>query len=59
MIKTIKGTKDILPGEIAKWQHLENVVRKTMDQFNYKEIRTPVFEETVLFKRGIGESTDI
>lgn len=59
MITTIKGTKDILPGEIARWQHLENVVRRTMDLFNYKEIRTPVFEETVLFSRGIGEETDI
>jgi histidyl-tRNA synthetase len=59
MIKTIAGTKDTLPGEIEKWQHLETIVRRTMELFNYNEIRTPVFEETVLFSRGIGEATDI
>ncbi len=59
MIKTIAGTKDTLPAEVKKWQHLESIVRRTMELFNYKEIRTPVFEETVLFSRGIGEATDI
>ena len=59
MIKTITGTKDTLPDEVAKWQHLETIVRRTMELFNYKEIRTPVFEETLLFSRGIGEATDI
>lgn len=59
MIKAITGTKDILPSEIRKWYHLESLVRKTFQNFNYKEIRTPIFEETSLFARGIGEETDI
>lgn len=59
MIKAITGTKDILPSEIAKWQYLENLLRQTFKTFNYKEIRTPIIEETSLFARGIGEETDI
>uniref|UniRef100_A0A7V2ZKZ5 Histidine--tRNA ligase n=1 Tax=Ignavibacterium album TaxID=591197 RepID=A0A7V2ZKZ5_9BACT len=59
MIKAITGTKDILPSDIRKWYHLENLVKKIFSNFNYKEIRTPVFEETSLFARGIGEETDI
>jgi histidyl-tRNA synthetase len=59
MIKAITGTKDILPSDIRKWYHLENLVRKIFQNFNYKEIRTPIFEETALFARGIGEETDI
>jgi len=59
MIKTIYGTKDILPDAVSNWNLIENLVRSQMQLFNYREIRTPVFEETVLFKRGIGESTDI
>jgi len=59
MIKTIYGTKDILPVEISKWNRIETLVRSQMSLHNYTEIRTPVFEETKLFKRGIGESTDI
>lgn len=59
MIKAITGTKDILPDEIRSWYYLEEIVRRTMERFNYKELRTPVFEETALFARGIGEATDI
>lgn len=59
MIKAITGTKDILPFDIRKWYHLENLVKKIFQNFNYKEIRTPIFEETSLFARGIGEETDI
>ena len=59
MIKAITGTKDTLPGEINKWKYLENIVRDIFSYFNYKEIRTPIFEETILFARGIGEETDI
>lgn len=59
MIKAITGTKDILPNEIPNWYNLENVVKNIMNSFNYKEIRTPIFEETRLFSRGIGEATDI
>jgi histidyl-tRNA synthetase len=57
--RTIKGTKDILPDEIASWQHVESVVRRVMHDFNYREIRTPAFEQTGLFARSIGELTDI
>ena len=57
--RTIKGTKDILPDEIAGWQHVESVVRRVMHDFNYREIRTPAFEQTGLFARSIGELTDI
>lgn len=59
MIKAITGTKDILPNEIPNWNNLEEVVLNAMKAFNYKEIRTPIFEETRLFSRGIGEATDI
>ncbi len=59
MIKAVTGTKDILPAEIPGWKYLESVVERIFRSFNYKEIRTPVFEETGLFARGIGEETDI
>lgn len=59
MIKAITGTKDILPSEIAKWYYLETIVKEIFSKFNYKEIRTPIFENTSLFARGIGEATDI
>lgn len=59
MIKAITGTRDILPSDIPKWKYLEKVVSEVFRKFNYKEIRTPVFEETSLFARGIGEATDI
>ncbi|NTW50229.1 MAG: histidine--tRNA ligase [Chlorobiales bacterium] len=57
--QTIKGTKDVLPAEIHKWHHVERTVRAVFERFGYTEIRTPVFEETALFQRGIGETTDI
>ena len=59
MIKAITGTKDILPSEIPQWKNLETIIQGVFKVFNYKEIRTPVFEETALFSRGIGEETDI
>lgn len=59
MIKAITGTKDILPSEISGWKFLEETVKRIFSEFNYKEIRTPIFEETSLFARGIGEETDI
>ncbi len=59
MIKAVTGTKDILPQETSKWKYLEAIVSRIFTSFNYKEIRTPVFEETSLFARGIGEETDI
>ena len=57
--RSIKGTKDILPAESHRWQHVEAVVRDVFHTFNYKEIRTPIFEQTALFSRSIGELTDI
>lgn len=57
--KSIKGTKDILPDESYIWIEVENIIRQIMQTYNYKEIRTPIFEETKLFARGIGEFTDI
>jgi histidyl-tRNA synthetase len=57
--KSVKGTKDILPDESYRWQYVEQKIRSVMHAFNYHEIRTPVFEETALFARGIGELTDI
>ncbi len=59
MIKAVTGTKDILPSDIPHWKYLEQTVEKIFQSFNYKEIRTPIFEETALFARGIGEETDI
>ncbi len=59
MIKAVTGTKDILPSDIPRWKYLEKTVEGVFSNFNYKEIRTPVFEETALFARGIGEETDI
>lgn len=53
------GTKDLLPADIHKWQFVEKKIADVMKRFNYTEIRTPVFEYTDLFKRGIGEATDV
>lgn len=54
-----KGTKDVLPSESGKWQYIENKVRDLCARFGYREIRTPVFEHTELFLRGVGDTTDI
>ena len=54
-----RGTKDILPQEIENWRYVEAVMRRICAQYGYKEIRTPVFEHTELFLRGIGETTDV
>ncbi len=54
-----RGTYDILPDEISKWHYLENIIRRNAKLFNYKEIRFPIFEKLELFKRGVGETTDI
>ena len=59
MIKAVTGTKDILPADIPRWKYLEEIVERIFSNFNYKEIRTPIFEETTIFARGIGEETDI
>src|SRR6202142_477945 len=59
MVKAVKGTRDILPPASAVWNHVEAVAREVFRTFNYHEIRTPIFEETALFARGVGEDTDI
>jgi len=53
------GTQDILPGSAAVWQRVEGAARELCRRFNYREIRTPIFEATELFRRGVGETTDI
>lgn len=54
-----KGTKDVLPQDVYKWQYIEKVIRKLCANFNFSEIRLPVFEHTELFQRGVGDTTDI
>ncbi|NBI06925.1 histidine--tRNA ligase [Senegalia massiliensis] len=54
-----RGTKDVLPNESYKWQYLEKTFREVCNSFGYKEIRTPTFEHTELFERGVGETTDV
>ena len=58
-IQALRGTRDILPGEVEYWQKIEQCARNIFNRANYQEIRTPVFEQTELFKRGIGEATDV
>ena len=59
MIQKPKGTKDILQTESYKWQYVENIISKILENYGYKEIRTPVFENTELFQRGVGDTTDV
>ena len=59
MINIPKGTKDILPSESYKWQYVENTAREVARVFGASEIRTPTFEHTEVFLRGVGETTDI
>ncbi len=59
MIKAVKGTRDILPPSISVWNQVELVSRAVFNSYNFQEIRTPIFEETALFSRGVGEETDI
>ncbi len=57
--KVPKGTQDILPGQSEKWQKVEQTIRELCHVYRYKEIRTPMFESTELFQRGVGDTTDI
>src|SRR5437764_12626198 len=59
MIKAIRGTRDLLPPETALWNFVETTVREVFRAYNFQEIRTPIFEETALFSRSVGEETDI
>jgi histidyl-tRNA synthetase len=59
MIKAVRGTRDLLPPETALWSFVESAVRDVFRAYNFQEIRTPIFESTELFARGVGEETDI
>ena len=59
MINIPKGTKDVLPADSYKWQYVESTAREIAANFNLQEIRTPTFEHTELFQRGVGDTTDI
>ena len=58
-LKAIRGTRDLLPPETALWNRIEATARSVFARYNFGEIRTPVFEDTALFSRGVGEETDI
>ncbi|XWK91320.1 MAG: histidine--tRNA ligase [Phormidium sp.] len=58
-IQALRGTRDILPEEVVYWQKVEATAREILGKAAYQEIRTPIFEETGLFERGIGEATDV
>jgi len=58
-MQSIRGTKDILPLEISSWQALEQIIRLLTAQYGYQEIRTPIMEYAEVFKRSVGEETDI
>ncbi len=58
-IQIPRGTQDILPGTVEKWQYIEAKAKEICELYNYKEIRTPIFESTELFLRGVGDTTDV
>src|SRR5690242_2395128 len=59
MIKAIRGTRDLLPPDTALWNFVEAAARDVFREYNFQEIRTPIFEATELFARSVGEETDI
>src|ERR1700741_4810562 len=59
ILKAVRGTRDLLPAETGLWNRIEAIARKIFGRYNFGEIRTPIFEETELFARGVGEETDI
>jgi len=59
LLKAVRGTRDLLPPETDLWNHVEAVTRRVFARYNFGEIRTPLFEDTALFARGVGEETDI
>src|SRR5271165_3388084 len=58
-LKAVRGTRDLLPPETALWSRIEAIARRVFERYNFGEIRTPVFEDTSLFARSVGEETDI
>ncbi|MEP7342145.1 MAG: histidine--tRNA ligase [Acidobacteriota bacterium] len=59
MIQTVRGTRDLLPADMPLWHRIEDVAREAFRRYGFYEIRTPIFEKTELFARGVGEATDI
>src|ERR1700744_3332853 len=59
ILKAVRGTRDLLPPETALWNHVEATARAVFARYGFGEIRTPIFEDTTLFARGVGEETDI
>ncbi len=59
LLKAVRGTRDLLPPETELWDRVETVTRRVFARYNFSEIRTPIFEDTSLFARGVGEETDI
>ena len=59
IIEPLRGVHDVLPAQIAAWQHLERITREVFAGYGYEEFRVPVIEQTQLFKRSIGDFTDI
>ena len=59
LTKAPRGTKDITPKDAYKWNYVENKFREICSLFGYEEMRTPIFEHTELFKRSVGDTTDI
>ena len=59
MVQKLKGTRDIIPGEIEIWQYIESKAKEVFENYGFSEIRTPVIEATELFQRGVGEATDV
>jgi len=59
VIKAVRGTRDLLPPDTAVWNFVESIAREVFRAYNFQEIRTPIFENTELFARGVGEETDI
>ena len=58
-VTAVRGTKDLLPDDLIIWRRVESVAQEIFERFGYREIRTPIFEKTELFVRGVGEGTDI
>jgi histidyl-tRNA synthetase len=59
ILQAVRGTRDLLPPETGLWNHVEAIARQVFERYSFGEIRTPIFEETQLFARGVGEETDI
>src|SRR5699024_7541391 len=58
-MKAPRGTKDLLPNETSKWEYVERIIKEICNTYHYSEIRTPLFEHTEVFERGVGDATDI